>query len=206
LARPLCWETAPTKQAFVPAPLFGFAKPAAPCSRKSPETFAPLREVLSQAVIRRSGDLWQSPPLGQVGFLRASHLPLSSNPLPAELLHKDTSLVDAIRALKENSYRRTPHPRRSPAFMGNFRPQRPRSNCRSHRRPSDGSARGYHPFQAKRLSRGESSLCGPSTIRRWWRSLPCLIMASRGCRLSKAKDNPRPVGYLRREKNPRPFD
>jgi len=65
-------------------------------------TFAPLREVLSQAVIRRSGDVWRRLPLTKLLLDRE---PLASllDPLPAELLRKDTSLADAIRALKESS-------------------------------------------------------------------------------------------------------
>ena len=65
-------------------------------------TFAPLREVLSQAVIRRSGDVWHRLPLTKLLLDRE---PLASllDPLPAELLRKDTSLADAIRALKESS-------------------------------------------------------------------------------------------------------
>ncbi len=64
-------------------------------------TFAPLREVLSQAVIRRSGDFWHRLPLTKLLLDRE---PLASllDPLPAELLRKDASLADAIRALKES--------------------------------------------------------------------------------------------------------
>jgi NADH dehydrogenase len=65
-------------------------------------TFAPLREVLSQAVIRRSGDVWHRLPLTK-SILEGEPLASLLDPLPAELLRKDTSLADAIRALKESS-------------------------------------------------------------------------------------------------------
>ncbi len=60
-------------------------------------TFAPLREVLSQAVIRRSGDVWRRLPLTKLLLDRE---PLASllDPLPAELLRKDTSLRKALPA------------------------------------------------------------------------------------------------------------
>jgi NADH dehydrogenase len=65
-------------------------------------TFAPFRELLSKSVLRRSGDLWHRLPLAKSLLERE---PLSSllDPLPARLLHKDTSMAEAIRALKESS-------------------------------------------------------------------------------------------------------
>ena len=65
-------------------------------------SFGAFRELLSNAVIRRSGDFWQRLSLTKSVLERE---PLASllDPLPAQLLHKDTSLPDAIRALKESS-------------------------------------------------------------------------------------------------------
>jgi len=65
-------------------------------------TFAPLRDVLSKAVIRRTGDFWHRLPLTK-SILEGEPLASLLDPLPAELLRKDTTLADAIRALKESS-------------------------------------------------------------------------------------------------------
>jgi len=65
-------------------------------------TFAPLRDVLSKAVIRRTGDFWHRLPLTK-SILEREPLASLLDPLPAELLRKDTTLADAIRALKESS-------------------------------------------------------------------------------------------------------
>src|SRR5580700_9238068 len=63
-------------------------------------TLTPFRELLSKAVIHRSGDLWHRLPLTK-SILEREPLASLLDPLPAELLRKDTSLPDAIRALKE---------------------------------------------------------------------------------------------------------
>ena len=65
-------------------------------------TFAPFRELLAKSVLRRSGDLWHRLPLTK-SLLEREPLASLLDPLPAELLRKDTSLADAIRALKESS-------------------------------------------------------------------------------------------------------
>jgi NADH dehydrogenase len=64
-------------------------------------TLTPFREILSKAVLHRSGDLWQRVPLTK-SLLEREPLASLLDPLPAQLLHKDTSLPDAIRALKES--------------------------------------------------------------------------------------------------------
>jgi NADH dehydrogenase len=64
-------------------------------------TFAPLRDVLSKAVIHRSGDFWHHLPLTK-SLLEREPLASLLDPLPAQLLRKDTSLPDAIRALKDS--------------------------------------------------------------------------------------------------------
>lgn len=64
-------------------------------------TFASFREILSRAVIHRSGDFWNRLPEVKPLLERE---PLASlvDPLPAKLLHKDTTLADAIGALNES--------------------------------------------------------------------------------------------------------
>lgn len=64
-------------------------------------TFPPFREMLSKAVIRRSGDFWNRLPEAKVLLDRE---PLGSlvDPLPPQVLRKDTTLADAIKALKES--------------------------------------------------------------------------------------------------------
>ncbi len=65
-------------------------------------TFAPLRDVLAKAVIHRSGDFWHRLPLTK-SLLEREPLASLLDPLPAELLRKDTSVPAAIRALKDSS-------------------------------------------------------------------------------------------------------
>jgi NADH:ubiquinone reductase (H+-translocating) len=64
-------------------------------------TFAPFRELVSQAVIRRSGDFWKRWPQAKILLERE---PLASllDPLPAVSLYKDTTLAVAISALNES--------------------------------------------------------------------------------------------------------
>jgi len=62
--------------------------------------FPPFRELLSNAVIRRSGDLWRRLPLGK-SILDREPLASLVEPLPAQMLRKSSTLVDAIRVLRE---------------------------------------------------------------------------------------------------------
>ena len=64
--------------------------------------FPPFRELLSNAVIRRSGDLWRRLPLGK-SILDREPLASLLEPLPAEMLRKSSTLADAIRVLRESS-------------------------------------------------------------------------------------------------------
>jgi NADH dehydrogenase len=64
-------------------------------------TFAPFREVLSQKVIRGSGDFWNRLPQAR-SLLEREPLASLLDPLPTEFLHKDTTLAAAIRVLKES--------------------------------------------------------------------------------------------------------
>jgi NADH dehydrogenase len=64
-------------------------------------TFAPFRELLTKAVLRRSGDIWRRLPLAK-SLLDSEAITSLLDPLPAELLRKETTLADAIRALKES--------------------------------------------------------------------------------------------------------
>jgi NADH dehydrogenase len=64
-------------------------------------TFVPFRELLSKAITRRSGDFWRRLPLAK-SLLDAEPLASLLDPLPAELLRKETTLADAIRALNES--------------------------------------------------------------------------------------------------------
>jgi NADH:quinone reductase (non-electrogenic) len=65
-------------------------------------SFAPLRELLANAVTRNSDELWRRLPLAKPLLDRE---PLASflEPLPGSPLRKDTSLGDAIKRLRENS-------------------------------------------------------------------------------------------------------
>jgi NADH dehydrogenase len=63
-------------------------------------SFAPLREILSKAVTRRSGDFWRRLPLAK-SILQDEPLSSLMDPLTANFLHKETTLADAVRALNE---------------------------------------------------------------------------------------------------------
>jgi NADH dehydrogenase len=65
-------------------------------------TFAPLRDILAQAVTRRSGDVWRRLPLGK-SLLDGESLASLLDPLPATLITKDTTLANAVRALNEST-------------------------------------------------------------------------------------------------------
>lgn len=63
-------------------------------------TFAPLRELLAKAVIRRSGDFWSRIPEAKA-LLERKTLASLLDSLAGELLPKDVTLADAISALNE---------------------------------------------------------------------------------------------------------
>ena len=65
-------------------------------------SFAPLRELLANAVTRNSDELWRRLPLAKPLLDRE---PLASflDPLPGSPLRKDTSLGDAIKCLRESA-------------------------------------------------------------------------------------------------------
>jgi NADH dehydrogenase len=65
-------------------------------------SFAPLRDLLSRAVTRRSGDIWRRLPLAK-SLLDGEPLASLLDPLPAESLGKDATLADALRALNESA-------------------------------------------------------------------------------------------------------
>jgi NADH dehydrogenase len=65
-------------------------------------SFSPLRDVLSKAVTRRSGDFWLRFPMGK-SLLADESLASLLDPLPAQLLTKETTLADAVRALNESA-------------------------------------------------------------------------------------------------------
>ena len=64
-------------------------------------SFAPFRDLLANAVTRRSGDLWRRLPLTK-SLLDGEPLASLLDPLPAKLLSKRTTLADAIQALNES--------------------------------------------------------------------------------------------------------
>jgi len=64
-------------------------------------TFTPFREVLAGAIIRRSGDFWNRLPDVKRLLDREPIAPLL-DPLPAELLSKDATVADAIKALNQS--------------------------------------------------------------------------------------------------------
>jgi NADH:ubiquinone reductase (H+-translocating) len=65
-------------------------------------SFAPLREVLANAVIRNSDELWRRLPLAKP-LLDREEIASFLDPLPPNLLRKDTSLGEAIKYLRESS-------------------------------------------------------------------------------------------------------
>ena len=65
-------------------------------------SFAPLRDQLVQAVTRRSGDFWRRLPISK-SILEGESLASLLDPLPAQLLSKDTKYADAIKALNESA-------------------------------------------------------------------------------------------------------
>jgi NADH:quinone reductase (non-electrogenic) len=65
-------------------------------------SFAPLRDLISKAVTRRSGDFWRRLPTAK-SLLDGESIASLLDPLPAKLLGKETTLADAIRALTESA-------------------------------------------------------------------------------------------------------
>ncbi len=65
-------------------------------------SFAPLRDLLAKAVTRRSGDFWRRLPISK-SILEGESLASLVDPLPAELLSKETRYADAIKALNESA-------------------------------------------------------------------------------------------------------
>lgn len=65
-------------------------------------SFAPLRDLLAKAVTRSSGDFWRRLPISK-SILEGESLASLLDPLPAELLSKETRYADAIKALNESA-------------------------------------------------------------------------------------------------------
>jgi NADH:ubiquinone reductase (H+-translocating) len=63
-------------------------------------SFAPIRDLLTKAVVDQAGDLWRRIPLAKV-VLEDEPLASLLEPLPPQLLHKENTLGEAIRALNE---------------------------------------------------------------------------------------------------------
>jgi NADH:ubiquinone reductase (H+-translocating) len=63
-------------------------------------SFAPIRDLLTKAVVDEAGDLWRRLPLAKT-ILEDEPLASLLDPLPARLLHKENTLGEAIRALNE---------------------------------------------------------------------------------------------------------
>lgn len=62
---------------------------------------APLRDLLSHALARRSGDFWRRLPLAK-SLLSGEPLASFLDPLPAKFLSKETIFADAVLALNES--------------------------------------------------------------------------------------------------------
>lgn len=65
-------------------------------------TFPPFRELLLNAILHRSGDFWHRLPLGK-SILDREPLASFLEPLPPEMLRKNSTLADALRALRESA-------------------------------------------------------------------------------------------------------
>lgn len=63
-------------------------------------SLAPLRDILAKAVTRHSGDFWRRLPLAK-SLLSDEPLASLLDPLPAQMLKKETTLSEALRALNE---------------------------------------------------------------------------------------------------------
>jgi NADH dehydrogenase len=161
-------------------------------------TFAPLREVLSQAVIRRSGDLSQRLPLAK-SILEREPLASLLDPLPAELLRKDTSLADAIRALKETPTGELLILDEAQRLWGTFdRNDLDQIVARIAVLPADqreditgSKLSDFLVVNPVCVALDDSALVAAATM---------LDHGISWLPVVQSKDNPRPVGYLRREK------
>jgi NADH:ubiquinone reductase (H+-translocating) len=65
-------------------------------------TFAPLRDLISKAVTRRSGDFWRRLPLSK-SLLEGETVASLVDPLPAKSLNKDSTFAEAVEALTESA-------------------------------------------------------------------------------------------------------
>ena len=65
-------------------------------------SFPPFRDLLAKAVTRRSGDFWRRLPISK-SILEGESLGSLLDPLPAQLLGKETTYADAIKALNESA-------------------------------------------------------------------------------------------------------
>jgi NADH:ubiquinone reductase (H+-translocating) len=65
-------------------------------------SFAPLRDLVAKAVTRQSSDFWRRLPISK-SILEGESLASLVDPLPAELLSKETRYADAIKALNESA-------------------------------------------------------------------------------------------------------
>jgi NADH dehydrogenase len=63
-------------------------------------SFAPIRDLLTKAVVDQADDLWRRLPLAKT-ILEDEPLASLLEPLPPQLLHKENTLGEAIRALNE---------------------------------------------------------------------------------------------------------
>ena len=158
-------------------------------------TFAPLRDVLSKAVIHRSGDFWHRLPLTK-SLLEREPLASLLDPLPAELLSKDTGLPAAIRALKESPTGELLILDEAQRLWGTFdRNDLDQIVARIAVLPTEdltgSKLSDFLVVNPVYVALDDSALVAATTMLNHdisW--LPVV----------QSKDNPRPVGYLRREK------
>jgi NADH dehydrogenase len=161
-------------------------------------SFPPFRELLSKAVIRRSGDFWQRLPLTK-SLLDREPLASLLDPLPAELLRKDATLADAIRALKESPAGELLILDEMQRLWGTLdRNDLDQIVARIVVTPADQqrdiTRRKLSEFLAANpvsVAIEESTLTATATM---------LDHEISWLPVVKSKDNPQPVGYLRREK------
>jgi NADH dehydrogenase len=65
-------------------------------------SFGPMRQLLVNAVARRSGDFWRRVPLAK-SLLEGEPLASLLDPLPAKLLNKEATFADAVSVLNESA-------------------------------------------------------------------------------------------------------
>jgi NADH dehydrogenase len=161
-------------------------------------TLTPFRELLSKAVIHRSGDLWHRLPLTK-SILEREPLASLLDPLPTELLRKDTSLADAIRALKESPTGELLILDEAQRLWGTFgRNDLDQIVARIAVLPTDqhgdvtrSKLSEFLVVNPVYVSLDDSTLVAVATM---------LDHGISWLPVVQTKDNPRPVGYLRREK------